>query len=97
MRTVSEMTHHKLKIERRWFDRVVAGEKTAELRYNDRDFQRGDTMRLETAESQEIASALDNKTFDKASVFCTITHVLSDIDGLDAGYVILSFCIGDAE
>jgi len=38
--------HHTLKIWPRYFDRVISGEKTFEVRKNDRDFQNGDTIRL---------------------------------------------------
>lgn len=41
------MAHHELKIETPFFDAVVSGEKTFEIRFNDdRGFQKGDTVLL---------------------------------------------------
>jgi hypothetical protein len=40
------MTTHDLKTRTLWFDRVAAGEKRAEIRQHDRDFQVGDLLRL---------------------------------------------------
>lgn len=40
------MTHHDLKTEGVFFDAVKRGEKTFEVRRNDRFFQLGDTVRL---------------------------------------------------
>lgn len=36
--------HHQLKIVERYFYALLRGEKTAEIRYNDRDYQKGDTI-----------------------------------------------------
>jgi len=38
---------HFLKIEQVWWERVRSGEKTCEVRLNDRDFQTGDAIRFE--------------------------------------------------
>lgn len=40
------MTTHILKIQRPYFEAVVAGDKRFEIRNNDRDFQRGDQVLL---------------------------------------------------
>jgi len=40
--------HHLLKIERRFMNARRAGEKTFEVRRNDRDFQVGDTVQYTT-------------------------------------------------
>jgi ASC-1-like (ASCH) protein len=36
--------HHALKIERVYLQRIISGEKTFEIRKNDRDYQAGDTV-----------------------------------------------------
>lgn len=37
---------HDLKIEKKYYDRILSGEKTFEVRYNDRDYQTGDHLKL---------------------------------------------------
>ena len=37
---------HRLKCENAYFDAVAAGDKTFEIRYNDRGFQKGDSVTL---------------------------------------------------
>lgn len=45
MRRPREMVHD-LKIEKKYYDRILSGEKTFEIRYNDRDYQTGDQLKL---------------------------------------------------
>lgn len=40
------MTHHILKCDAPYFDAVDDGDKTFEIRFNDRGFQKGDTISL---------------------------------------------------
>ena len=40
------MSEHKLKTLPKFWDAILRGEKTFELRYNDRDFKKGDTLLL---------------------------------------------------
>lgn len=84
------MSHHELKIEKQWLDRIRSHEKKAEVRRNDRDFQCGDTVRLHWAKDSNIEPA----AVVSQSVFCTITHVLTDVPGVETGYAVLSLCIG---
>lgn len=70
--------NHYLKIEPRWLNRIRANEKHGEVRRNDRDYQAGDTVIL--ANSEQSYDAARRK----------ITHVLTDVDGLMPGYVVLS-------
>lgn len=41
------MKKHYLKIEKKYLERILSGEKTVEIRFNDRDYQRGDLLVLE--------------------------------------------------
>lgn len=52
------MRIHKLKIERRYYEAVNSGDKLCEIRYNDRDYQKGD----------KIAFLGDNKTYEVTHV-----------------------------
>ncbi len=40
------MKHHKLKVAPEYYDAVLSGKKLFEIRYNDRDFEQGDTVEL---------------------------------------------------
>ena len=40
------MVEHSLKIEKRFIPRILSGQKTFEIRKNDRDYQVGDILRL---------------------------------------------------
>lgn len=41
------MTHHKIKIWPEYFKEVLSGQKTFEVRVNDRNYQSGDTVTLQ--------------------------------------------------
>ncbi|MCV7226096.1 DUF3850 domain-containing protein [Mycolicibacterium komossense] len=75
------MTTHDVKIEPRWFDRIQGNEKFAEVRFDDRDYQTGDTVRFWRN---------DTEPEYRYSVERRITHVLRAADGLAGGYVVLS-------
>ena len=99
------MTYHELKIESRWFERVKAGEKTAEVRLHDRDYQTGDLLHLH--EVNRYGNRAQNyvpkrrtaqgyfapEWQDNPPLVVRITHVLpaSMCDGLAEGYCLLSF------
>ena len=72
---------HKLKIRPEYLARIKSGEKTSEIRFNDRDFQCEDVVEL-----YEIHNGI-------ASIVCTfkyrITHVHSGL-GMADNYVVLS-------
>ena len=69
---------HTVKIDRYWWDEISAGRKTAELRYDDRDYQIGD----------HIQFMVNGSVYGSR----TITHVLknAEIFGLRPGFVMLS-------
>lgn len=96
------MSVHVLKIKPQWLDRVLAGEKRAEIRKHDRDFQVGDTLHLmrldqwgrvqrEWVERDERGRFV-NKFVDVEPVVAFITHVLDGrmVDGLADDYCLLS-------
>lgn len=84
---------HKLKIEKRWFDRILEDEKKCELRKNDRDFQVGDliTFIVSRIEEGDDGNYYRIPPYQRDEKF-VITHVLtSDMcEGLKNGYCVLS-------
>jgi Domain of unknown function (DUF3850) len=78
-------THH-LKTVQPFFSEVKNGTKTFEFRRNDRDFQVGDEVYLQEYDLQK-------NTFSGEEIRGTITYVLNDWKGLDAGYCVFSFVI----
>lgn len=92
---------HELKIAPRWFDAVLDGSKTFEIRNDDRGFRVGDELRLREydrgrtvdieAESERPIRILDGYTGRECRV--TVLSVLRYEDfpmGLQPGYAILS-------
>ena len=77
------MVEHKLKIKSEHFSDVINKTKTAEIRYNDRNYQAGDILNLNEIDS------LGNFTGNNCVVI--VTHVLDDNQYLQTGYVMLSF------
>ena len=78
-------THH-LKTVQPFFSEVKNGTKTFEFRRNDRDFQVGDEVYLQEYDLQK-------NTFSGEEIRGTITYVLKDWKGLDAGYCVFSVVI----
>jgi hypothetical protein len=81
---------HQLKTVNPFFEAVWRGTKTAEIRYNDRDYKVGDLLELKEYDAE-------TKTYIGRIIPVLVTHVLraDDIDldnsGLREGFVMLSF------
>ncbi|WP_208455243.1 DUF3850 domain-containing protein [Burkholderia gladioli] len=86
--------HHELKTDPDVFAAVLAGDKTHEIRYNDRGFKVGDTLRLrETRYSGESMKCQPDDyplEYTGREVTRVVSHVL-DGYGLMPGWVVLSF------
>lgn len=74
------MATHNLKINPKFFYDVWVGEKSFEVRFNDRDFQVGDEIIFRTWENGEYTGSV---------MYCTITYLLEGFKGLKKGYVVL--------
>ena len=74
---------HKLKIKSEYFLAVINKTKTAEIRYNDRNYQVGDILILNEID--------ENGIFTGNKCVVIVTHVLDDNQYLQTGYVMLSF------
>lgn len=75
---------HRLKLLQEWFWAVHRGEKTAELRFDDRGYQVGDILEL-----QEWNPHTGQFVGDPIEV--QVSHVLRDFEGLAPGWAMLSF------
>lgn len=72
---------HCLKISPEYFQAVVSGRKSFEVRLNDRDFMVGDHLCLE-----EWAGYYSGRSYT-----CDIIYILRDFIGLRPGFVVLGF------
>lgn len=73
---------HKLKIEYKYWERISSGKKKFEVRYNDRDYQVGDSIEFEVIYVPE-----GRVVFSDSSEF-KITYIHSGL-GMDKNYVVL--------
>lgn len=71
---------HRLKIMPEFYQAVIDGRKTFELRRNDRDFSIGDVL---------ILCEWDGEEFTGREYRCHVGYVLEGYDGLQPGYAIL--------
>lgn len=79
---------HILKIDEKWFERICSGQKTSELRFNDRDYQTGDIIALRPVDSDGNIIIMPGSL-----PAYEITHVLDSNQfpqGLHPGYCVLS-------
>lgn len=74
---------HALKILPRFFDAVISGEKTFEVRKNDRPFQVGDLLALNEYDAK-------NNYYTRNSCLVYIDYILDSEDYCKDGFVVLS-------
>ena len=74
---------HEIKIEKQYFEAVIARDKTFEIRYNDRDYNVGDKIVLEEID--------ENKEYTGRSAVGFITYLTDFMQQED--YVVFSFSI----
>jgi ASC-1-like (ASCH) protein len=78
------MKIHELKIWTEYFDSIQIGEKTFELRKNDRGFKDGDTLHLKEWNN-------NGKYYTGRSILAVVTSILQNSEfGLEKGYCIMS-------
>ena len=79
---------HELKIQKEYAQAVYLGEKTFEVRINDRGYQKGDLIKFKVMDGQfrDLRHPLNDMTFE-------ITYVLGSFVGLAPNYV--AFAIRD--
>ena len=74
------MKVHNLKIKPQYFKDVVSGDKTFEVRKNDRDFEVGDAIFL---------GEYENGRYTGITAYVKITYILDNPEYCKEGYVIL--------
>lgn len=74
---------HKLKTWPEHFNDVWRGDKTCELRKNDRDFSAHDNLLLQEYEPE-------SESYTGREILVHVWHMLEDFTGLEKGYCILS-------
>lgn len=79
---------HEIKIQKEYAQAVYLGEKTFEVRYNDRGYQKGDLIVF-----QVMDGALSDRTHPLNDMTFEITYVLGSFVGLAPNYV--AFAIQD--
>jgi hypothetical protein len=75
---------HELKVLPKYFLAISEGRKAFELRKDDRGFEVGDLLKLRE---------WDGNDFSGRFVFCKVTYILKDFQGLESDYVILGIAI----
>lgn len=86
------MKLHELKIKTTYYSEVAKGNKTFELRKNDRDYQVGDLIHFVNTKGEEIKwTYQDGNLVSGQYNLYQITYVLKDVPeyGLDKDYCIL--------
>lgn len=79
------MKYHKIKLQHDFCDAVLDGEKTFEIRLNDRGYQKGDRVKFIPVDAgglAEVLHAISEKEYE-------ITYILNGW-GLENGYVAFS-------
>ena len=75
---------HELKIMPEYFEAIVKGEKTFEVRYNDRNFAKGDILLLREH---------DGKEYSGRTIKAGVTYLLNNPAYCKEGYVIMAIKI----
>ena len=73
---------HFLKIEDNYLERLVSGEKKAEIRVNDRDYQLADVLKFYNPKNKGVGDP-------NFYLFFRVTHIHSGL-GMKDSYVVLS-------
>ena len=76
---------HDIKIEHKHFNDILNLRKRFEIRYNDRDFQVGDTLRLNQLTPTQ--NKREKATYTGNILTVKVNYILKDFIGLTQGYV----------
>ena len=83
---------HEIKIHKKYADRIIAGEKTFEVRINDRDYQVGDLIRFKQVltDNDTIPHVISHNVY-------AITYILQSIEGIKPGYCVFGIALECSE
>lgn len=83
---------HEIKIHEKYADRIITGEKTFEVRINDRDYQVGDLIRFRQVltDHGSIPHAITHNVY-------AITYMLQSIAGIEPGYCVFGIALECSE
>lgn len=82
------MKSNHIKVKSDYLTNLISKNKTSEVRFNDRDYQVGDTNYLYNYEN--LGSTKKISSYDKYSGYYKISHIHSGL-GMADNYVVLSF------
>jgi uncharacterized protein YqfB (UPF0267 family) len=74
---------HKLKIWPQFFEAILSGEKTFEVRSNDRDFQQGEFLQLREFDKTK-------QSFTGRTLLRRVNYVAKNLHGVDPNFVVMS-------
>ena len=92
---------HQLKCDHKYFEDLITGNKTFEVRKNDRDFHVGDYLALNELTEHKCNKVGEHKKTGRSALF-RVHYMLDDTEYCKEGYVILGIeacgvtCIGVA-
>lgn len=73
--------HHTIKCVQPYFDEVKSGRKPFEMRFNDREYEQGDTVTLRLYDPE-------NPNYLSFDINGTIGYVLTEFEGLKKGWCV---------
>lgn len=77
------MSEHNIKILKEYWEKIEVGQKTFEIRKNDRDYQVGDILVF------KVINNIEDNTYFYPDVNFEITYIHSGL-GLEKGYIAMS-------
>ena len=75
--------YHRLKIEERFLERILSGQKRFEIRKDDRDFQVGDWMYLSCGHRQLACQIIYKSTFEQKDGYCVLGFIIGKEEETD--------------
>lgn len=81
---------HRLKTLPQFWDRAQSGQKTFEIRLNDRDYQLGDILELQLFDGKHYVQDGLSRSSPIKTIRRRVAYILSHFEGLAPGYVAMA-------